>query len=173
MRGNDHLSEAGLLSGEAALNSMATAYLLKETFRRERPYQGAMHGTFFQGGTSFPSEHSAVAWSVASVWAHEYPGVLSQTLAYGMASAVTITRVTSKQHFASDALVGSLLGWYFGREVYRAHHDVDLGGEAWGSALDQDVSPDSSRDVLPEEGRRTEDMGSPYVPHRQLGISGI
>ncbi len=164
VRGNDHLSEAGLLSGEAALNSMATAYLLKETFRRERPYQGAMHGTFFQGGTSFPSEHSAVAWSVASVWAHEYPGVLSQTLAYGMASAVTISRVTSKQHFASDALVGSLLGWYFGRGVYRAHHDVDLGGEAWGSALDQDVSPDSSRDVLPEEGRRTEDMGSPYVP---------
>jgi len=159
VRSNDHLSEAGLLSGEAALNSIATAYFLKETFRRERPYEGSQHGSFFQGGSSFPSEHSAVAWSVASVWAHEYPGVLSQTLAYGMASAVTLARVTSKQHFASDALVGSLLGWYFGREVYRAHHDVDLGGEAWGSVLDQDVSQHDSR-----ESRRTEDMGSSYVP---------
>ncbi len=159
VRSNDHLSEAGLLSGEAALNSIATAYFLKETFQRERPYQGSQHGSFFQGGSSFPSEHSAVAWSVASVWAHEYPSVLSQTLAYGMASAVTLTRVASKQHFASDALVGSLLGWYFGRQVYRAHHDVDLGGEAWGSALDQDDSQHDSR-----ESRRTEDIGSPYVP---------
>jgi membrane-associated phospholipid phosphatase len=159
VRSNDHLSEAGLLSGEAAINSIATAYLLKETLRRERPYQDSQHGSFFQGGSSFPSEQSAVAWSVASVWAHEYPGVFSQTLAYGVASAVTLTRVTSKQHFASDALVGSLLGWYFGREVYRAHHDVDLGGEAWGSAFDQDVPQHGSR-----ESRRTEDMGSSYVP---------
>lgn len=159
LRGDDHLSESGLLSGEAALNATATAYLLKEAFRRERPYEGAEHGTFFQGGGSFPSEHAAAAWSVASVWAHEYPGTLSQTLAYGLASAVTLTRVTSKEHFASDALVGSLLGWYFAREVYRAHHDVDLGGAAWGSPFDYDVPKPA-----PGERRRSEDMGSPYMP---------
>ena len=154
VRGNDHLSEAGLLMGEAALNSTATSYLLKEACRRERPFQGAQQGEFFQGGSSFPSEHAAVAWSVASVWAHEYPSPLSQTLAYGLASAVTLTRVTSKQHFASDALIGSLLGWYFGRQIYRTHHDVDLGGAPWGSVFDADI---------PREGRRPDDMGSPYV----------
>src|SRR5207245_6205405 len=85
------------------------------------------------GGNSFASEHSALAWSIASVLAHEYPGPFSKLAAYGLASAVTLTRVTSKQHFASDAVVGSALGWYFGRQVYRAHHDPELGGAAWGT----------------------------------------
>ena len=77
---NDHLQETGLLSGEAAINSTAVAYFLKEITQRPRPYQGNEHGSFFQGGDSFPSEHAAIAWSVASVWAHEYPGKLSQIL---------------------------------------------------------------------------------------------
>jgi membrane-associated phospholipid phosphatase len=164
LRSDEHLTEAGLLTGEAAINSTATAYLLKEAFRRQRPYQGTEQGTFFQGGNSFPSEHSAAAWPVASVWAHEYPGTLSQALAYGLASAVTLTRVTSKQHFASDALLGSVLGWYFGREAYRAHHDVDLGGAAWGNAFDSDLPKDFAPEGRRTEGRRTEDLGSSYVP---------
>ena len=52
---NDQLSEAGLLSGEAALNSTAVTYLFKDITRRERPYQGSGNGNFFQGGSSFPS----------------------------------------------------------------------------------------------------------------------
>lgn len=152
---NDHLSEAGLLSGEAAIDSTAAAYLFKSITQRPRPFEGDGHGSFFQGGSSFPSEHSAAAWAIASVWAHEYPGKLSQTLAYGLASAVTLTRVTSQQHFASDAAIGSLLGWYFGRTVYRAHHDPEIGGTAWGTFL-----PDETGDRV----RNPKNMGSPYVP---------
>jgi Capsule assembly protein Wzi/PAP2 superfamily len=156
VRGNDHLAETGLLSGEAAINSTVASYFFKTAFQRQRPYEGTEHGAFFRGGTSFPSEHAAIAWSVASVWAHEYPGFLSQVLAYGLASAVTITRVTGKQHFASDVLIGSALGWYFGRQAYRAHHDADLGGAAWGDVFD---------DAVPSETPpNPRNMGSPYVP---------
>jgi membrane-associated phospholipid phosphatase len=152
---NDHLAETGLLSGEAALDGIADAYLFKAVTQRPRPYQGNGNGTFFQGGASFPSEHSVLAWSIASTWAHEYPGILSQTLAYGLASAVTLTRVTSQQHFPSDAFIGSALGWYFARQVYRAHHDPELGGAAWG-----DLIPESTG----EKTRNPENMGSPDVP---------
>ncbi len=152
---NDHLGEAGLLGGEAAVNSTVVDYIFKAITQRPRPYQGDGNGTFFQGGTSFASEHTAVAWSAASVWAHEYPGTLSQLLAYGLASAVTVTRVTGKQHFPSDAVVGSALGWYFGRQVYRAHHDPELGGAPWGGLL-----PDKTG----EKRRNPANMGSPYVP---------
>ncbi|MGA2415380.1 MAG: capsule assembly Wzi family protein [Candidatus Sulfotelmatobacter sp.] len=152
---DDHLSEAGLLAGEAAINSTITAYAFKEFSQRERPYQGNGHGNFFSGGSSFPSEHSAIAWSVASVWAHEYPGWLSQTAAYGLASAVTITRVTAKQHFPSDAVIGSVLGWYFGRQVYRAHHDPELGGSGWSKVFEQKSG---------DKGRNPNYMASPYVP---------
>jgi membrane-associated phospholipid phosphatase len=155
MNHDDHLSEAGLLAGEAALNSAGVAYLFKEATQRQRPYQGDGNGDFFSGGSSFPSEHSAIAWSVASVWAHEYPGWFSQVAAYGLATAVTATRVTAKQHFPSDAIVGSALGWYFGRQVYRSHHDPEVGGSGWGSLIEEKTG---------EKTRNPNYMASPYVP---------
>jgi hypothetical protein len=151
---NDHLSETGFLSGEAAINSTLIAYAFKEITQRQRPYQGNGHGTFFNGGTSFPSEHSVVAWSVASIVAHEYPGKLTQIAAYGLASVVTLTRVTGKQHFPSDAFVGSALGWYLARQVYRAHHNPEASGAPWG-----DLLPGQ-----PEAPQTPAHMGSPYVP---------
>jgi hypothetical protein len=151
---NDHLSETGFLSGEAALNSLLIAYAFKEITQRERPYQGNGHGNFLQGGSSFLSEHSALAWSTASVIAHEYPSRLTQIAVYGLASAVTLTRVTGKEHFPSDAFVGSVLGWYLGRQVYRAHHDPELGGAPWG-----DLAGGKT-----EGSRNPANMASPYVP---------
>jgi hypothetical protein len=152
---DDHLQETGLLSGEAAINASGVTYLFKEITQRQRPLQGNGNGDFFTGGSSFFSEHSAIAWSIASVWAHEYPGWLSQVAAYGLASTITITRVTAKQHFPSDVIVGSALGWYFGRQVYRAHHDPELGGSPWGSLLPEHTG---------EKTRNPNYMASPYVP---------
>jgi hypothetical protein len=154
-KGDDQMSETGLLSGEAAINSTAVAYLFKDVAQRQRPYQGNGSGEFFQGGSSFPSEHAAIAWSIASVMAHEYPGTLTKILAYGLATGVSATRVTGQQHFPSDVIVGSALGWYFGRQVYRAHHDSDLGGSSWGSVL-----PEKSDDGV----RNPDNMGSADVP---------
>jgi membrane-associated phospholipid phosphatase len=155
MTHDDHLQEAGLLSGEAAINATGVTYLFKEITQRQRPLQGNGNGDFFVGGQSFTSEHSAIAWSIASVWAHEYPGWLSQLGAYGLASAVTITRVTAKQHFPSDVVVGSALGWYFGRQVYRAHHDPEVGGGPWGNLLPENTG---------DKPRNPSYMASPYVP---------
>src|SRR6184192_3905705 len=151
---NDRLRESGLLSGEAAINSTAVTFALRAIAGRERPLAGDGSGRFFHGGSSFPSEHATLAWSAASVLAHEYPGPLTKFFAYGLASAVTLTRVTSQQHFASDAFIGSALGWYIGRQVYRAHHDPELGGEPWGELVESE----------PQGPRNPEHMGSPYVP---------
>jgi membrane-associated phospholipid phosphatase len=155
IKGDDHLSEAGLLAGEAAMNSSAVAYSFRELTQRQRPYMGIGNGDFLAEGSSFPSEHSAIAWSVASVWAHEYPGWLSQVAAYSLASAVTITRVTAKQHFPSDAIIGSALGWYFGRQAYRTHHDPELGGSGWGGVFEEGTGDGT---------RNPNNMASPYVP---------
>jgi len=152
---DDHLAEAGLLSGEAALNSTAVTFLFKEITQRQRPLQGNGNGDFFKGGASFFSEHSSIAWSIASIWAHEYPGWLSQTAAYGLASTVTLTRVTAKQHFPSDVIIGSALGWYFARQVYLAHHDPELGGSGWGRPVEEKTG---------EQPRNPNYMASPYVP---------
>src|SRR5712664_4150897 len=81
VRHNEHWSETGFLAGEAAINSLVAVETLKYSLGRQRPFQGDGSGPFFQGGTSFPSEHSAAAWSIAGVVAHAYPDPLMQIMA--------------------------------------------------------------------------------------------
>lgn len=149
---NDHARETGLLGGEALANTLLDASLLKLATGRERPLQGDGKGQFWQQGRSFPSEHAAAAWSLASVVAQEYPGPLTKLVVYGTASAISASRVVGREHFTSDAVVGSALGWWIGRQVYRAHHDPELDGAQWGTF------------VRSHEETKPEDMGSPYVP---------
>jgi len=151
---DDHKRETGLLAGEAALNSLAVTYAAKYAFGRERPLEDDYQGKFWQGGDSFPSEHSAAAWSIASVIAHEYPGPLTTLLAYGAASAISLSRVSAKQHFPSDVLIGNAIGWFVGEEVYRRHHDPELGGCEWKNPVA----------LLGDHPYQPKDMGSPYVP---------
>jgi membrane-associated phospholipid phosphatase len=152
---NEHWSETGLLSGEAALNSLLAVEAMKYSLRRERPFQGDGTGPFFQGGTSFPSEHAAAAWAVAGVIAHEYPGPLTKIAVYGLASLVTISRVRAKQHFNSDVFIGGLIGEMVAQDVYSHHYNPDLGGVAWKS-MRQFVQGDGP--LQPSS------YGSPYVP---------
>ncbi len=151
---NEHLRETGLLSGEAALNTSLITFLLQRSTLRQDPSQG--NGKFFERGNAFPSAHAALAWSIATVTAHEYPGPLTRIFAYGLATTVTATRVTGKKHFPSDVLVGSALGWYLGRQVYRSRHDPELGGDSWDGVQNNAATEENSR----PPGK----MGSPYVP---------
>ena len=153
---NKHWSETGFLAGEAALNSLAVVEGMKHSLRRERPLQGDGSGAFFKsGGTSFPSVHAAVAWSVAGVLAHEYPGPLTKLMAYGLASAVSISRVRARQHFPSDTFIGGMIGDLVAQHIYSERHDPDLGGAVWES-----ISHAFRGDGASSLGNQ----GSPYVP---------
>ena len=124
------LRETGLLSAEAAVDGLSVDEVLKYAFRRNRPYQDNGQGAFFQsGGTSFPSAHATTSFAIATVFAEEYPGPLSKLLSYGLATGVSLARVTGQQHFASDVFVGGVMGYLIGRSTYRNHHDpaVDYG----------------------------------------------
>src|SRR5580700_6379365 len=149
---DEHMSETGLLAGEAAIDSFAVTYGLKYALGRQRPLANNYQGNFFSGGDSFPSEHAAAAWSIASVIAHEYPGPLTTLLAYGAASAISFSRVSAKQHFPSDVLIGSAIGWLVGAYVYRTHHNPDLSGAAWPTYAE---SQDGAASTTP--------AGSPFV----------
>jgi len=153
---NQHWSETGFLAGEAALNSLAVVEGMKYSLRRERPFQGDGSGAFFKsGGTSFPSVHAAVAWSVAGVLAHEYPGPLTKLMAYGLAYAVSISRVRARQHFPSDTFIGGMIGDLVAQHVYSEYHDPALGGAVWES-----ISHTFRGDGASSPGNQ----GSPYVP---------
>jgi hypothetical protein len=87
--------------------------------------------------------------------AHEYSGTLPKILAYGMASAVSFSGVHARQHFPSDVLIGSALGYLIAQNVYRHRHDPEIGGGAW----------ESPREFVGEPRMHTPSfMGTPYVP---------
>jgi Capsule assembly protein Wzi/PAP2 superfamily len=150
-----HQRETGLLAGEAIVDSLVLTQGVKFVAGRERPEQGNGQGMFFQGGSSFPSGHSAAAWAAAGILAHEYPGPLTKLFAYGLATAVSVSSVGSKQHFPSDVFIGSGIGWLVSEYVYRAHHNPEVGGSAW-----------SPLKVLVHEGESgpASYPGSTYVP---------
>ena len=117
---DDHERETGFLAGEAASDAYLDVTAFKYIAGRERPDTGNNRGNFFSGGDSFPSDTSAVSWAAASVIAREYPGSATQLLAYGTAGGVSAARVVGQKHWMSDAILGSALGWYMGRQVFRA-----------------------------------------------------
>ncbi|MGB6974169.1 MAG: phosphatase PAP2 family protein [Terracidiphilus sp.] len=122
---DDHAAETGILAGEAIGDSLAVNEVLKIVSLRERPTVDNARGRFFQTvvgfNSSFPSNHAILAWSTASVIASEYPGILTKITAYGLATGVSVARVVGREHFPSDVLVGSALGWMIGRYVFHRH----------------------------------------------------
>jgi len=118
---------------------------------RLRPYQSNYQNVFFQGGDSFPSNHSALAWAFASVVAHEYPNLYAQLGAYGLATGISLARVASSQHFLSDVFLGGLIGYQVGRQVYKARHNPQI---------DDDLSIVARQTSAPLPSR----MASTYVP---------
>ena len=125
LRHNRDAEQTGMAGGEAILDSIAVNQVFKIASRRERPTLDNAKGKFFQSGvgfdSAFASNHSVIAWSSAAVIASEYSGWLTKVTAYGLATGVSVSRVVGRDHFPSDVLVGSAVGWMIGRYVHRRH----------------------------------------------------
>ncbi len=122
---NDHAIDTGIRSAEAAVDSAILYAVLKATLQRQRPYTAPGEGKFFSGNWSsgsFPSGHATMAWTLATVMAHEYPNWPMRILMYGVATAVSTTRVTGGEHFPADVFAGSVIG--FGVGTYVSHKDA-------------------------------------------------
>jgi membrane-associated phospholipid phosphatase len=122
-RHDSYAEHTALLAGEAYADSAIVDIVMKASTRRLRPSDIAPTGNFsdtffrstkaFSGtSTSFPSGHAAAAFSIATVFAHRYrqhrwvPWV-----AYGVAGAISFSRLTTQAHFPSDVFLGAALGF--------------------------------------------------------------
>ena len=133
---NEHLAETGRLGAEAVADASLVVEALKLATNRERLNEGNGRGGFWPHGTrsyeldgSFPSGHAAASWALARVIASEYPSKPVQFAAYAFALAISASRVTSRQHFPSDVLVGGTFGYLIGGYVVRHHADESVGSE--------------------------------------------
>ena len=123
-RKDDYLQQTAVLSAEAILDAQILNLPLKYAINRQTPDQGDGTGRFWPhgpstwpDGQSMPSGHSLTAWSMAHVVAARYPGWRVALVAYGLATTVSASRVMARQHFPSDVVVGSTLGYLIGGYV--------------------------------------------------------
>jgi len=124
-----------LLAGEAYADVALVDLAIKAVTRRKRPSDvapgGSYHDTFFAGGkspfkgSSFPSGHAAGVFSVATVVASRYRHhKWVPWITYGFATAVSLSRVTTRAHFPSDVFLGAALGYTITRyQVLRPRSD--------------------------------------------------
>ncbi len=120
--GGSWIKEAGLVGLEAEGFAVVAAELLSNATGRARPekHQGATNFRPFSGNTSFGSSHAAASFAVAAVFADRFDPAIGW-LSYGVATAVAASRVYTDKHFASDVIVGGLIGWGMGKFISRQH----------------------------------------------------
>jgi membrane-associated phospholipid phosphatase len=126
IRHDQRTVSSALLCAQAYADSAMVDLVVKAITRRERPTDippgGDFHNTFFNGGkspfhgSSFPSGHAAGAFSVATVVATRYQRHRwVPYLAYGMATVISFSRITTAAHFPSDVFLGAALGYSVAR----------------------------------------------------------
>jgi PAP2 superfamily len=148
---NRRARETGVLGAEALIDGGVVFSVLKNISRRQRPDHDEGQGEFFEGGHSFPSGHATGAWALATVVANEYKHRrVVQISAYGLATAVSISRFTGRNHFLSDVMVGSAIGYGIGRYVYKTHHDpsLDTNGADFNQDGEAEVRQEPARSKL-------------------------
>lgn len=107
------LCEAAWLGVAAFVVAGVLQFALKRLVGRSRPDAGLssltlMGPTFAADVDSFPSGHATSVFSVATVFASEYPRL--RWPLYGLAAAVALGRVYLGRHYLSDILTGAVIG---------------------------------------------------------------
>jgi len=133
---DERARDTGYLAACAMAQSFLVEHALKGLTGRQRPYvaDGEDHWAgptgFFKRYDpdydglydSFPSGHTATAFSLATVVALQYRHTTwVPVLAYTIAAGVGLSRVTEDRHWMSDVFVGAVVGHLVARLVVRSH----------------------------------------------------
>ena len=133
------LSDAGTAALEAGVVALAASEVLKYGLGRARPDASLGRGEFNPGTSegrfhSMPSNHSAVMWAAVTPYAKEFDA----PWLYGVAAFANLARAGGREHWVSDTVAGSLLGYALGSLAWEARRDSRQGRNAPKIALGMD-----------------------------------
>ena len=130
---DSYAQDSALLAAEAVADGFLLDIPLKAVTARRQPLSYAGNGpytdSFFNGSHNpfhsggFFSDHAMAATAVAVVLAHRYrhhrwvPFV-----AYGLAGAISFSRITTSNHFPGDSFFGGAMGFVIARYVVLPVH---------------------------------------------------
>jgi membrane-associated phospholipid phosphatase len=116
-----NLSRAGVAALEASALAFVASSGLKYAVGRSRPGFGDGPDDFNPGESddrwhSFPSRHTAVMWAAVTPYAKEF----NMPWLYGVAAITNLARTGSREHWFSDTVAGSLIGYALGSIAWEA-----------------------------------------------------
>lgn len=125
--------QIGLEVTESFIYSGLITTFIKVSVGRERPF--VHHGQYsfrpFEAPLapganehfSWPSGHSTVAFSLATVLASHSKNYWVKTLIYTPAVLTTVSRVYQDQHWVSDVFMGAAVGYFVGSYITARHSE--------------------------------------------------
>ncbi len=138
---NEKGVQTSLLATQAMITSGVWTQLLKQITGRERPNDSYTSNTSSGGQwfgplasydedleikhpnsyfNSFPSGHTSMAFSIATVFATQYKDKpIIPIISYSAATLVGVSRLTENRHWSSDVFAGAVLGYFCGKQVVR------------------------------------------------------
>lgn len=128
LAGKQKAKETGLAAFKAVVLTSFFTYAIKYAAQRHDPHANdppdprIWEGPFGSySHTSFPSGHSSVIFALASVISTAYKDrIWVPVLSYSLATLAAISRIYSDDHWSSDVLFGSALGFIIGKFVYKS-----------------------------------------------------
>jgi membrane-associated phospholipid phosphatase len=122
-------SHAGLKSFKAFIFTDAAVGLIKYSVQRARPYSTEnpynIRSIFnTRNNVSFPSGHTADAFALATAICHYIPNKYYHIPIYLLASAVGLSRIHDNKHWASDVMMGAVIGTVVTKTIMKEHRYI-------------------------------------------------
>lgn len=133
---NERMADLGLHGTEAIIVGLLVTNAIKIGAGRQRPYVdkdnphdfGLMRGWKQEQYRSFPSGHALIGFAAAAAvtdetrrWWPKSAWYIGPVM-YGGAGLIALSRMYDNKHWASDVMIGGLIGTFAGLKVVKYHH---------------------------------------------------
>jgi len=120
--GDKEISTTGRMLVESVLYSGLAVSVIKYAVGRSRPYTNEgpsdlFDYTFQEANVSFPSGHTAIAFTVSTVLAKRIDNPIASVALYGLAGFTGYQRIYDNKHWFSDVFVGAAIGYFIGSSI--------------------------------------------------------
>jgi membrane-associated phospholipid phosphatase len=119
--GDSRMQNIGLISLESIAGAAGLSVATKHVVGRARPSEevGPFSRSASKSDASFPSNHATIAFAAVTPFAQEYDA----PWLYGLAAVGSMGRVANRQHWVSDVVAGSVLGYAVGSWLWQAQRE--------------------------------------------------